>query len=372
MKIGIDARFYNESGVGRYIRNLIVNLKMLDKENQYSIFLLPKDFKQFANTKNFQGVCADFAWYGFAEQFNFPKLLNKFKLDLMHFPHFNVPIFYSGKFVVTIHDLIHQHHAMKRATTLNPLTFKIKQIGYRKVFKIAASKSQKILVPSKSVQQLLTREWNVASDKIVITPEAVDNKILEIANRMTKIEYEKILSKFKINNSYLFYVGNAHPHKNLESLIKAFLILQKNNPTLLLVLSGYDHYFWQRLKKEHTHKNIIYTGFISDEQLVALYKGAQVYIMPSYEEGFGIPILEAFACFCPVISSKVGSLPEVGGDACLYFDPHNLDDLVEKITNVLKDQTLRKKMIAKGKNRMKLYSWEHLAKQTLEVYHKCS
>lgn len=373
MKIGIDARFYNESGVGRYLRNLIKSLQVLDKKNQYYILLLKKDYDEFTETKNFKKTLADFKWYGFAEQFNLPKLLRQFNLDLVHFPHFNVPIFYTGQFVVTIHDLIHQHRHMSQATTLNPFTFKIKQIGYQKVFKTAISKSQKILVPSQSVRQLLTAEWNADRKKIIVTPEAVDDNIFKIADKMPKTEYEKVLNKFKIRKPYLFYVGNAHPHKNVEGLIKAFLIIQQKYSQLKLVLSGYDHYFWQRLKQENQHKGIIYTGFISDDELVALYKGAAMFVLPSFEEGFGIPVLEAMACECPVIASNAGSLPEVGGEACLYFDPdERRGDMVEKISKVLNDGGLRQQLVEKGLKRCKEFSWHKLAQKTLEVYLKCA
>lgn len=379
MRIGIDARFYNESGVGRYLRNLIRSLQVLDKQsliltnarirqNQYFILLLKKDYEEFVETKNFKKILADFKWYGFAEQFKLPKLLRQLNLNLVHFPHFNVPIFYTGKFVVTIHDLIHQHRHSDRATTLNPFTFKIKQIGYRQVFKAATGKSQKILVPSKSVQQLLTAEWHVDKKKIIVTPEAVDNNILKIADTTTKADCEKTLNKFRIKKPYLFYVGNAHPHKNVEGLIKAFVAVQQKYPDLELVLSGYDHYFWQRLKKENQYKGIIYTGFISDNELVALYKGAAVFIQPSFEEGFGIPILEAMACSCPVIASKAASLPEVGGEACLYFDPVKPADLAEKIAKVLDDGLLRQQLVEKGLKKYKKFSWQVLAEKTLEVY----
>ena len=368
MKIGIDARFYDESGVGRYLRNLIKSLSVLDKRNQYYILLLQKDYEGFTENKNFKKILADFKWYGFAEQFSLPNLLRQLNLDLVHFPHFNVPIFYRGKFVVTIHDLIHQHHSMSRSTTLDPFTFRIKQMGYRKVFKVATSKSQKILVPSKSVQQLLVAEWNVIKDKIIITPEAVDANILKIVDKMVKNDYEKILNKFKIKKPYLFYVGNAHPHKNVEGLIEAFLVLQQRYPSLKLVLSGYDHYFWQRLKQENQHKDIIYAGFVTDDELVALYKGAAVFVLPSFEEGFGIPILEAMVCGCPVVASRAGSLPEVGGEACLYFDPALPEDMVEKISRVLDDDGLRQQLIKRGSKRYKQFSWQKLAEKTLEVY----
>lgn len=359
MRIVIDARMYTESGIGRYIRNLLDYLQKLDKKNEYYILLRNRYDGPDDNT-NFKKVPADFGWYGLNEQFKIPKLLNKLKPDLVHFPHFNVPIFFKDKFVVTIHDLIHQHFQMRRATIHDPITYKIKQLGYKVIFSNAIKKSEKILVPSNYVKDLLVREWKIQKRKIVVTPEAVDDKLLTIIAKTSSIK-----------SPYIFYVGNAHPHKNVEGLIKAFLKLRKKYPDLSLVLSGYDHYFWQKIKKEFNHKNIIYTGFVTDEQLVALYKNASCFVMPSFEEGFGIPLLEAFALKCPVVSSNAGALPEVGGDACIYFDPHDLGDTVNKIDKVINDESLRKEMIIKGQKRVKLFSWEKLVKQTLEVYNQC-
>lgn len=371
MNIGIDARFYNESGVGRYLRNLIRNLEILDEENEYFIFLLSKDFDNFKETKNFHKVAANFKWYGFAEQFSFPKLLKKYKLDLVHFPHFNIPIFYTGKFVVTIHDLIHQHYSMKRSTTLNPLTYKIKQIGYRRIFNVCVTKSERILVPSEAVKNLLITEWKTNKNKITITPEAVDDELLSLAKKITISKVNLILKKFGIKNPYIFYVGNAHTHKNVEGLIKAFLSLKKDHRNMSLVLSGHDHYFWERIKRESRFKDIIYTGYINDEELVSLYKGARVFVFPSFEEGFGIPILEAMACSCPVVSSKAGSLLEVGGNAVLYFNPNDLNEMEDKISEVLSNEKLKSDLIEKGRKRVNDFSWRKLAEQTLEVYQKC-
>lgn len=359
MKICIDARIYQESGVGRYIRNLVEELQKLDEKNKYFLLLLKKDYDTLLyHNNNFSKVLAGFSWYGVKEQLKLPSLLASLKPDLVHFPHFNVPIFYQGRFVVTIHDLIHQHFAMKRATTLDPLTYKIKSIGYKKVFRNAIKNSVKILVPSNFVKNQLMEEWNMDGEKIIVTPEAVDEKILKISSQ-------------KLSTNYIFYVGNAHPHKNVEGLIKAFLKLKENYPDLKLILAGHDHYFWQRIKKEFRDDGIIYKGYVSDGELVALYKNALCFVMPSFEEGFGIPLLEAMACGCPVVSSNAGSLPEVGGDAAIYFNPHDIDDMVEKISKVLNDENLRKDLIIKGEKRFKKFSWERLAKQTLEVYSKC-
>src|SRR3989344_4557186 len=373
MKIAIDARFYNESGIGRYLRNLISALQIVDKQslrskdlkkNQFFILLLPKDFENFKATANFKKVLAPFKWYGFAEQYKLPILLNQLNLDLVHYPHFNVPIFYKGKFVVTIHDLIHQHHVMNKASTLDPFTYKIKQFGYRKAFKYAVKNSSQIIVPSNFVKRGLQDEWKISIDKITITQEAVDYQILEIGKKIKREKILAILQKFNISTPFLFYVGNAHPHKNIERLIRVFQRLRNKFKNLKLVLSGTDNYFWQRIKNEYKQEGIIYTGFISDEELVAFYKSTQAFILPSLEEGFGIPILEAMSLGCLVVSSDAGSLKEVGGEAALYFNPLSEEEMFDKITKALNNPSLRKSLIAKGKKRAGLFSWEKMARQT--------
>src|SRR3990172_4332771 len=127
MKIVIDGRLWGETGIGRYIRNLVTQLQKIDKTNQYYILLLKKDFQRLKFTGNFDKVLADFHWYGVSEQIKLPQLLRKLNPNLVHFPHFNVPIFYHGEFVVTIHDLIHQHFQMHWATTRGPLTYALKK-----------------------------------------------------------------------------------------------------------------------------------------------------------------------------------------------------------------------------------------------------
>lgn len=367
LKIIIDGRMHNESGIGRYIRNLIYYLQLIDKENEYFILHLKKDFDSLKYSDNFRKILADFGWYGVGEQI---KLLKLFKGDLVHFPHFNIPIFYQGKFVVTIHDLIHQHFSMKRASTHNLVMYKLKQLGYKVVFKNALSKSAKILVPSNFVKNQLVSDWRVKTAKIAVTPEGVDASIVK-QSQISNARCQILLKKLNVRAPYIFYVGNAHPHKNVAGLIRAFCKLRGKYPGLSLVLAGYDHYFWQKIKNENQFPNIVFTGFITDEELAALYKQAECFVMPSLEEGFGIPLLEAMSCLCPVASSAAGSLKEVGGDAAIYFDPQNTEDMQDKIECILKSESLRNKLIAKGRIRANVFSWKKLARETLEVYKQC-
>lgn len=252
----------------------------------------------------------------------------------------------------------------------DPLTYKIKQLGYKTIFDNAVSKAKKIIVPSNYVKKLLN-DKGVDNNKIVVTYEAVDDKILSLEKRISASKMNTVLKKFGIGRQYLFYVGNAHPHKNVEGLIEAYLFVKKKNPELQLVLSGNDHYFWQRIKKENKYGGIIYTGFVTDEELVSLYKNAVCFILPSFEEGFGIPLLEAMACDCPIISSSNGSLTEIGGKAALYFNPNKTKELADKIEQMVGNKKLRSSLIENGRQRVELFSWKTLAQQTLEVYRKC-
>lgn len=369
MKIVIDGRLWDESGLGRYIRNLVINLEKIDSENQYYVFLLKKDFDKidFSNP-NFHKVLADFKWYGMSEQIQLPKILEFLNPDLVHFPHFNVPILHKGKFVVTIHDLIHQHFQTRETSTLNPFFHTIKKLGYKKIFSHAVNKSSKIIVPSEFVKDQLIKEWQVKKEKIIVTHEGVDQSMIDLIEKTTENDFNKITEKFDFKKPYLFYVGNAQPHKNLPRLISAFVKLKEKYPDLSLVLSGPDHHFWQQVKNTSKTHGLIFTGFVSEKELVTLYKNAEMFVMPSFEEGFGIPVLEAMACSCPVVSSIAGSLPEVGGDAAVYFNPKDEYDMFEKINSVIENGKLKKELIENGQKRFKEFKWKKLAIQTLEVY----
>ncbi|MFA5933042.1 MAG: glycosyltransferase family 1 protein [Microgenomates group bacterium] len=371
MRIVIDARLWSESGLGRYIRNLVLELAKIDSANHYDILLLKKDFDKIDYFRNnFHKVLADFKWYGFAEQIKMPKLLNSLKPDLVHFPHFNVPILYKGKFVVTIHDLIHQHYKTRESTTHNKLMYSMKNLGYKKIFSNAIKKADRIITPSKSVKNQLINEWNIDQAKIEITPEAVDTSLINISKQIRNNDFQKVSHKWGIKKPYIFYVGNAQPHKNIERLIEVFIQIKNKYSEYQLILSGPDNYFWNKTIKRYNVKDLIFTGFLSERELVTLYKNADLFVLPSLEEGFGIPVLEAMACGCPVVCSNTGSLPEVAADAAVYFNPRILKDMEEKISSVLENRKFRKELIEKGELRFKKFSWKRLAHQTLEIYLK--
>jgi glycosyltransferase involved in cell wall biosynthesis len=379
MKIGIDCRLWKETGVGRYIRNLVLNLQKIDKKNEYVLFVLSRDggeiLKQVQNDK-FKAVTADVKWHTLEEQVKFPQILNSENLDLVHFPYFSVPIFYNRPFVITIHDLIVDHFPTGKASTLPEPIYNLKLLGYKFVLSQAAKRAKEIIAISNATKNEIVDHLKINPQKIAVIYEGVDDKItkpkLQIPNNIQ-------------NTKYFLYVGNAFPHKNLNRLIEAFSILchpelvsgsqlkgdsdlRQNDTKLVFV--GKEDYFYKRLKEKVTlmklSDKIIFLQNVSDEELSNLYRNALALIMPSLMEGFGLPALEAMANNCLVLASKIPALQEVCEDAAIYFDPHNINDIAEKMKDAAScDNNERRK---KGLDRSKFFSWEKMAKETLKVY----
>jgi len=389
MRIGIDCRLWNESGVGRYVRNLVEHLQTIDRENKYVLFVGTKDREEILNqvqNDNFSIVNADIRWHTLEEQLKFPQILYKENLDLVHFPYFSVPIFYSKPFVVTIHDLILHHFPTGLASTLPFYLYRLKLFGYKFVIKRAAQNAEKIITVSNATKNEIVDHLGVPKDKVVVTYEGIET------SSKFKVQSSKLQLKAK---SYLLYVGNAYPHKNLDRLLEAFRLvchpelgsgsrdsdLRQNDIRLILV--GKEDYFYKRLKekvkKMGLEKSVLFYGEASDEELGNLYKNAKALVMPSFMEGFGLPGLEAMANKCFVLASDIPSLREVYGNAAICFNPYDVNDIKKTMENVCFNDLPRRKAglnhfsqkIEKGLERVKLFSWEKMAKETLKVYECC-
>lgn len=359
MKIGIDARLINETGVGRYIRNLVTELGVIDRENDYVIFLKKNSYENFKLPNNrWQKRLADIPWHSVTEQVLMPVIFSAEKLDLLHIPYFNVPIFYPGKFIITIHDLTILHFDTGRATTLPWLFYKIRRLGYLLALFVGLVRSQKIIAVSEATKRELTDHFGINSEKIVITHEGVDGEI-----KPSKSE------KRLIGEKYLLYVGNAYPHKNLERLFRAIKIIQEN---IKLVLVGEKDFFYKRLMEQVQNtdlaKKVIFYGKAGDKELINLYANAEALVFPSLMEGFGLPGLEAMAVGTPVVCSDIPVFHEIYGEAALYFDPGNIEDMVNKLKKILSDKKLKEDLIGLGKKKEAKYSWKKMAEETFLVF----
>lgn len=371
MKIGIDCRLWAETGVGRYVRNLVRQLQLIDNKNEYVLFVLSKNYEyvksKITNSK-WTLVDSDIRWHSAAEQLEFPRILNRENLDLVHFPYQSVPFFYNRPFVITIHDLIPYHYPTSKASALPFLLYYLKFLGYKFVISQAAKKAKKIITVSNATKDEIVDHLKVNSEKIEITYEGIDPAML---NLKVKSQNSKFQAKSK---KYFLYVGNAYPHKNLERLLEAFNMLIDTNISLVLV--GKDDYFYKRLKKKvkemKLSDRVIFLENVADEELSNLYKNALALIAPSFMEGFGLPVLEAMANNCLVLASNIPALREACEDAAIYFDPYDKEDIEEKMREVyFNDLNHFSKRIKMGLERVKLFSWEKMAKETLEVYESC-
>jgi len=356
-RIGIDARFYGprQKGLGRYVQKLIENLEKTDKKNKYAIFLRQENWDEYQPVNpNFKKILADYKWYSLKEQILMPLSVRRARLDLVHFPHFNVPLFCPTPFVVTIHDLILKKFPTRRASALGPIRYQLKNLAYQVVISSALKRARKIIAVSDYTKKDILKYFKIRPEKIEVIYEGAPNQMADIGRRPSK--------------PYLLYVGNAYPHKNLERLILAFEKLSKEM-TLKLILVGEIDYFYRRLKKQFAHlENVILTDFVSDEEMAALYQNASCYVFPSLCEGFGLPPLEAMAAGLPVVSSSSTCLPEVLGRAAAYFNPKDTEEIAQRIKQVLKDKKLQEKLISLGFEKIKEYSWQKMGRRTLEIY----
>ncbi len=370
MQIGIDARFFGvkRKGLGRYTQKLVENLEKVDSENQYFIFLRAENFDEYVpRNKNFQKVLADFRWYSWKEQLKFPKLLNSYKLDLVHFPHFNVPLFYFRKFVVTVHDLTLIHFPTIKNSTLHPFFYFLKFLAYKIVIKSAIRRSNRIITISKFTKQDILKHYRrIPPEKIIVTYEACEDFCMMSPNKD-----EEILARYGIMKPYIMYVGNAYPHKNLERLVFAFDELRKKRTDLQLVFVGKEDYFYARLKalvEERRIEGIIFTDYVPDHDLDVLFHNVAAYVFPSLYEGFGLPPLEAMAKGAPVVSSDHPCVREILDESAYFFNAEDIERMAEAIDEVLRNESLRNELIAKGYKQVRKYSWKRMAQETKDVY----
>jgi glycosyltransferase involved in cell wall biosynthesis len=357
-RIVIDARELRSS-TGRYVERLLNYLQPLDAENQYVVLLKPGDMDWAPSAKNFQRVECPYKEFTFGEQLGFARQLRGLKPDLVHFPMVQQPVRYRGRTVTTMNDLT---TARFKNPAKNRLVFATKQRVYRWLNCRVARKTNAIITYSQFVKDDVADFTGVSPDKITVTHLAAD-KIGAAAELVGGLASEQ----------FLLYVGRPMLHKNLQRLCQAFALIQAQHPQLKLLLAGNPDANYERLEKwvkQQGIKNVIFAGFVSEGQLRWLYENCAAYVFPSLSEGFGLPGLEAMAHGAPVVSSNATCLPEVYGDAAHYFDPLDVAAMAKAINQVLVDENLRQKLIQRGAEQVKKYSWQSLAAETLKIYNR--
>ncbi|OGG11285.1 hypothetical protein A2Z00_02270 [Candidatus Gottesmanbacteria bacterium RBG_13_45_10] len=369
MKIGIDARLIGETGVGRYIRNLIRELSVLDKENQFIVFLREGDFRTFeAPNSRWKKRIANTRWHTFSEQIIMPWILMREHLDVLHVPYFAAPIFYPRKYILTIHDLTILHFNTGKASTLPMAMYKVRRLGYLFILTVGVRRASHILTVSHAIKNDIVTFLGVSPDKVSVTYESVDP---DIVSSLGNTDQHKPI----IEGRYFLYVGNVYPHKNMETFLEGYKkYVETSSHRLPLVIVGKDDLFYRRLRGElakmKLSNRVQILQNVNDTTLNNLYKHAQALVLPSRMEGFGLPALEALALGSRVLCSDIPVFHEILGDLAEYMESTDTDDISLKLANeaVLPPlSTIAQRRIA---SHMERFTWKELAQKTLQTYHE--
>lgn len=367
MKIGIDARMHGASftGIGRYTTELIEQLAKIDSEHEYVLFMRKEAFKQYScPNARFRKVLADFPHYSLGEQVGFLKTLESERLDLMHFTHFNAPLFYTRPFIVTIHDLTLSFFPGKKMTNI------LHRLAYHLVIRNVTRKARRIIAVSNHTKKDLIKTLGVPDSKI----EVIYNGVSSRFGGAAPTKRPELNKKLGLSKPFFLYTGVWRDHKNVVGLIEAFAAFNKESGySYELVITGPNNPAYHEVPDTIRHLRadpyIHLVGLVSEEDVHSLYLNAMAYIFPSFYEGFGLPPLEAMQCGTPTLVSNVSAIPEVCGEGnSLFFDPYSLDDMKAKMKEFVRDAGLRQRLIDRGFERVKFFSWEKMAKQVLEVY----
>ncbi len=402
-KVLIDGRFIGVGdSISRVTLGLLGQFLKLDKENQYSLLIRPagvRVLKEFGfwDREDLRIEVLDIPHYSVAEQTKLFIWLNKKPYDLVFFTQFNHPIRYRKPFVVAIHDM----------TTFGYFHYQnpAKVAVFKAVMRSAVKNSKKILTPSENSKKEIIDHYKIDSKKIKVMYLGIYENYLRISKlgvAEKKRLGEKFKKEYKISGDYFLYTGMWKKHKNLVRMLKAFEQVVKSEKSkvkssrIQLVLVGkidqnepeviaeierinykiqdtrYNNQKNSKLqipnyKLGNSNYPIIAVGFVPEEFLPAAYAGALAYVQPSLNEGFGWPPLEAMACGTPVIASNVSATPEILGDAALYFDPYNENDIAKKMSLIVDDFKLRLDLQKKGLEQIKNYSWQKTAEIALKV-----
>ncbi len=364
LRIGVDAHAIGRRLTGNevYIRNLISRYALLDSESEFiayvstqeARFWIPDGFQQRRISKN--------PFVRLGRQFS--AKLRQDRPDLIHV-QYTAPVFCPVPIVVTIHDVSYMEHPeyfpAPRAAQLRWST--------RKTLERAA----KIITISEFSRSRISHVFNIPAEEIAVTPLASQASFRPM-NR--ELACRKVTQQLGIRCPFVLHVGDLQPRKNQIGLIRAFRALLAAHPQLphALVLAGKRTWFTSRVMDEVRRsglaERIVFADFVNDEILPALYNAADLFVFPSFYEGFGLPAVEAMACGRPVVCSSASALPEVVDGAALLFDPHSVEEQMRAIRDILLDEELSRRMAKMGLQRSAFFDWRETARQTLNVYYE--
>ena len=371
MHIGFNtfALSSKKTGAGIYISKLIEYLSYIDRDNIYSIFINKNNYEQFLKVKadNFKKIDAGsltrirplrILW----EQIALPSYIVSRDIDIFHSPVFVSPPRLKCKSIITVFDMTFFRFPDKHS--------KIKRHYFSKFIPLSVRRADKIITLSENSKRDIIDFFKVKPDKVKVIYLAADETFRPIEDPSF---LDRVRIKHGIQGDFILFVGVLEPRKNLLGLIKAYYCLKKdkniNEKLVITGKRGWDYMPVLRLVRElRLEKDIIFTGYVPEEDLILLYNAAKIFIYPSLYEGFGLPVLEAMACGTPVITSQNSALQEIAKDAAILIDPLSEGDMARNCYELLSNPSLQERLRQAGLGRARQFSWKDTARQTLEVY----
>jgi len=361
LKIHMDGRMLYSSGIGRCLKEIIKEIIVADKNIRIYLYGKYKDYIRYLKEYSIDDNNIIFREnnspiYSVKEQFtgSWINLIDK-SSDVFYYPHYNLPFIVHKNSVFTIHDFIQ----FKFPEYFGKNKVKVAKI----ILNNAVKKAKKIIVVSKSTLKDFYGYFPDFKEKAEVIYNGVSKKF--------RILEEKEKKDFLIKNrpgKYILFIGNNKPHKNISGLIKSFIEIKKEFKDFKLIIISKGFNLKETPVEDKIKDDISVLDSVSDDKLVYYYNCAYMFVLPSFYEGFGLPVIEAMACGCPVVTSNVSSLPEVGGDAVLYIDPYDNRSLTGGIRKIIIDSDFRNMLIRRGIDRAKLFSWQSTAENYIRIF----
>lgn len=369
--IGINAVLLSPfaGGVATYIRHLIKEYDSFLSKNKIRIYYSNDQFQLYKDQFKFQSIQTPLSSSNpfqrvLIENFYWNRKLKGDNIKLFHSPFSYLPFHLSQKSVVTVHDL--------RVYRFPETYAKARRVFLEYAIKHSIQNATEVISVSKFTKDEIIDIFKIPSNKVSVIYEGIDSASFK---RQSKNSDLRTLKKFEIYKPYVLTVGHLEPRKNFLRLIKAFeIFLKETHFNYQLVISGKKNFkcksILNYIECNKIKKNIVITDFVSASDLLALYRNAQFFVFPSIYEGFGFPPLESLASGVPVIASNKSSIPEILGDAAVYFDPYSIEDMADKMLCLKNDKKLKKDILKQAEKLLEKFSWTDCAKKTIDVYKK--
>jgi glycosyltransferase involved in cell wall biosynthesis len=363
MKIAFDLRRIGNPGIGRYMKCLVEEILSQELDNDYLLIMTPDASGAIrSDSANVTRISARSRYYSVREQIELPRVLREHKVDLLHSPHFLLPLSRPCPTVVTIHDVVYIACPQDMPSQLG-------RLYYTAMMRASSHLATRIITDSIFSKNEIVRLLRVDPARVTVVYPAVDTAFRQ-ANDSGACK--ALLAEYGIDREYILYAGIYKGRKNHAGLLRAFQYFLGSGGEAQMVIAGPmndgEHQLRRLADELGIAEHVTFTGFITDSELGALYSGARVYACPSLYEGFGFTVLEAMACGAPVVCSDAASLPEVAGDAALYANPRNSAAFAEALYQVFTNEGLRQEMIERGCMNLRRFSWRQAATRSLATY----